>query len=254
MGAALMRELHPPGELSLAAAIDRPGSARVGQPVTILGPGLPASLLISSDLPAALKKVDVVIDFSSAQAAADTVMACRTARVPLLLGTTGLDASVEPLLQEAATQIPVLTAANTSIGVNVLLELVRRAAAALPASFDIEIVETHHRHKVDAPSGTALALGLAASEGRGESPEPPRLSGAQPGPRPVGGVGYGVLRGGDVAGEHEVRFLGLGESLRLGHQATDRAVFARGAVAAAAWLVRQPAGRYRMVDFLYGNQ
>ncbi|RYZ67962.1 MAG: 4-hydroxy-tetrahydrodipicolinate reductase, partial [Proteobacteria bacterium] len=153
-------------------------------------------------------------------------------------------------IDDASRKIALLPAANTSLALNVLLSLVRQAGAALPPGYDIEIVETHHRHKVDAPSGTALALGRAASDGRGETPAPPTLTGAAPGPRAAGGVGYSVARGGDVVGEHEVRFLGSGEQLRLSHIATDRAIFARGALTAASWLVGRPAGRYSMADVL----
>jgi 4-hydroxy-tetrahydrodipicolinate reductase len=125
----------------------------------------------------------------------------------------------------------------------------------LPDSYDIEIFEAHHRHKLDAPSGTALALGDAAAEGRGESlTRPVNLTGAQSGARAAGGIGFSVVRGGDVVGEHDVRFLGAGEQLRLTHIATDRAVFARGALAAALWLVGRSAGRYKMADFLFSKQ
>jgi 4-hydroxy-tetrahydrodipicolinate reductase len=149
----------------------------------------------------------------------------------------------------------VLVSANTSLALNVLLELVQRAARALPDSYDIEIFEAHHRHKVDAPSGTALVLGEAAAAGRGERLQRPlNLTGKEPGARARGGIGFSVVRGGDVVGEHDVRFLGQGEQLRLSHVATDRAIFARGAVAAALWLAKRPAARYKMADFLFDKQ
>jgi 4-hydroxy-tetrahydrodipicolinate reductase len=171
------------------------------------------------------------------------------------VGTTGFDAAARQRLEAAATRVPVLIAANTSLALNVLLELVERAARALPSAYDIEIFEAHHRHKVDAPSGTALALGHAAAAGRGEElPEAPALSGSLPGPRAKGGIGFSVARGGDVVGEHAVRFLGPGEQLALTHVATDRAIFARGAVAAAAWLASQHPGLYKMSDFLFTKQ
>jgi 4-hydroxy-tetrahydrodipicolinate reductase len=158
-------------------------------------------------------------------------------------------------LDAASIKVPVLVSANTSLALNVLLDLVERAARVLPVTYDIEIFEAHHRHKVDAPSGTALALGQAAATGRGEQlPADPDLTGAQPGARASGGIGFSVVRGGDVVGEHDVRFLGEGEQLRLTHVATDRAIFARGAVAAATWLVGQPPKRYRMADFLFSKQ
>jgi 4-hydroxy-tetrahydrodipicolinate reductase len=195
--------------------------------------------------------VDVIIDFSRAEAVGATAQACAQAGVPLMIGTTGLEPDTQRQIDTAAARIPLLVSANTSLALNVLLELVRRAAEALPPGYDIEILETHHRRKVDAPSGSALALGEAAAAGRGEALDRPvGLTGAQPGPRGTGGIGFAVARGGDVVGEHEVRFLGEGEQLRLTHVATDRAIFARGALAAALWLVGRAPQRYRMADFL----
>ncbi len=162
----------------------------------------------------------------------------------------GYDAATEGRLAESARHVPLLVAANTSLALNVLLNLVRAAARALPDSYDIEIVETHHRHKVDAPSGTALALGRAAAEGRDVVSGEPQLTGNRPGPRVRGTIGYAVARGGDVVGEHDVRLLGGGEQLRLSHIATDRAIFATGALTAARWLLGRPAGRYGMADVL----
>ena len=150
-----------------------------------------------------------------------------------------------------------LVSANTSLALNVLLELVRaRGRVRCRQAYDIEIFEAHHRHKVDAPSGTALALGEAAAAGRGEQ----HAATAEPhgcrsrGPRETGGIGFSVVRGGDVVGEHDVRFLGSGEQLRLTHVATDRAIFARGAWQPPRWLVGRPPGRYRMADFLFAKQ
>jgi 4-hydroxy-tetrahydrodipicolinate reductase len=175
--------------------------------------------------------------------------------VALMIGTTGLDQATQARIDQAAGKIPVLVSANTSVALNVLAELVRLASRSLPLEYDIEIFEAHHRHKVDAPSGTALLLGEAAAEGRGQRLERPvSLTGAQPGARGAGGIGFSVVRGGDVVGEHDVRFLGTGEQLRLSHVATDRAIFARGALAAASWLVGRPAGRYTMADFLFPKQ
>jgi 4-hydroxy-tetrahydrodipicolinate reductase len=146
--------------------------------------------------------------------------------------------------------VPVLIAANTSVGVTLLAELVRAAARALPAEFDIEILDAHHRAKVDAPSGTALALGRAAAEGRGIDHDAARLPIDRNGPRREGGIGYSVVRAGDIVGEHEVVFAAAGERVVLGHIATDRTIFARGALRAADWLAIQSPGRYSMVDFL----
>jgi 4-hydroxy-tetrahydrodipicolinate reductase len=199
--------------------------------------------------------VDVVIDFSRADAVATTAEICAASGVALMIGTTGLDAATQSRINMAAERIPVLVSANTSVALNVLAELVRQAARALPPEYDIEIFEAHHRHKIDAPSGTALLLGDAAAAGRGERLERPvNLSGSRSGARTSGGIGFSVVRGGDVVGEHDVRFLGTGEQLRLSHVATDRAIFARGALAAATWLVGRPPGRYAMADFLFSKQ
>jgi 4-hydroxy-tetrahydrodipicolinate reductase len=250
MGLELLKALHTADGATLAAAVARAGHPAVGKDAAAMAGLLPAGVPVGSDLRQGITGLDVVIDFSRASAVAETADACGAAGVALLVGTTGLDEHTQRRLEAAATRVPVLIAANTSLALNVLIDLVERAARALPAAFDIEIFDTHHRHKLDAPSGTALALGKAAARGRGEQP---LLKGSREGARPAG-IGFAVSRGGDVVGEHDVRFLGPGEQLRLSHVATDRAIFARGAVAAAVWLAGQPAGRYRMADFLFSPQ
>jgi 4-hydroxy-tetrahydrodipicolinate reductase len=259
MGVQLVKAIHESPGLSLAAAIARQGSAAVGLDAAVLSGLAPAGLLVGDDLLPALSRLDVLIDFSRAESVAAIADACANAGVAMMTGTTGLDPTTQARIDAAAKKIPVLVSANTSLALNVLLDLVKRAAAALPAAYDIEIFEAHHRHKVDAPSGTALALGDAAAAGRGERLARPAAltgaqSGAQSGARAPGGIGFAVARGGDVVGEHDVRFLGAGEQLRLTHVATDRAIFARGAVAAASWLVGRPPGRYGMADFLFSEQ
>jgi 4-hydroxy-tetrahydrodipicolinate reductase len=255
MGAQLVRAIHEAADMQLVAAIDQPGGAAIGKDAASLAGLAACGVNVTGELRAVLPGLDVIIDFSRAGAVAATADACAAAGVALMVGTTGLDAATRERLSAAATRVPVLVSANTSLALNVLLDLVERAASALPAGYDIEIFESHHRHKVDAPSGTALVLGEAAARGRGESlPTRPDLTGAQPGPRTLGGIGFAVARGGDVVGEHDVRFLGQGEQLRLTHVATDRAIFARGAVAAAAWLAGRPPGAYRMADFLFEKQ
>jgi len=178
--------------------------------------------------------------------------AASAAGKPILIGTTGLDAGHQRLIDDAATKIPVLQAANTSLGVNLLAHLVRDAAARLGPEWDIEIVEMHHRHKADAPSGTALLLGRAAAEARGVSLDEVSDRGRDgiTGPRTAGHIGFAALRGGSVAGEHQVIFAGEGERIELGHRAESRAIFASGAVWAALWLKDKPAGRYTMADVL----
>ena len=251
MGLTLVRAIAEFPALSLHAAVTNPGHPDAGKDVGELAGCGRLGLVIGTDVAAALTGAGVAIDFSSAQATAANVAACAQARVPLMLGTTGLGSDAESALAKAAREIPLIVAANTSLALNLLLELVRRAAPALPVSYDIEIFEAHHRHKVDSPSGTALALAKAAADGRGEQlPATARPTGVQPGPRETGSIGFSVVRGGDVVGEHEVRFLGSGEQLKLGHVATDRTIFARGALTGAVWLVGKPPGRYKMADVL----
>lgn len=196
---------------------------------------------------------DVLIDFSAPSALPDHLAAARAAGRPIVIGTTGLPPAAHALIDQAAAEIPVLQTGNMSLGVTLLARLVREAAAALGPDWDIEVLEMHHRHKVDAPSGTALLLAKAAAEGRGAPLEElsryDRMGGNRQ-PREAGTIGYASLRGGSVAGDHMVVFAGDNERIELGHRAENRAIFAQGAIKAARWLVDQPAGRYAMTDVL----
>jgi 4-hydroxy-tetrahydrodipicolinate reductase len=189
---------------------------------------------------------DCVIDFTTPESTLENIAAAAKAQTALVIGTTGLDAVAEKLLHDAAKKIPIVYAANMSVGVNLLLALVEQAAARLGPAWDIEIFESHHRNKIDAPSGTALALGKAAKSGRGAGD----FKTERTGKRVEGDIGYAVSRGGDVVGEHTVTFYGLGERIELGHKASDRTLFARGALQAAQWLHKKPAGLYTMRDVL----
>jgi len=222
------------GELDVAvtAVVASAHSAALGQDAGEMAGVRRLGVAISADLAAALRGAQVVVDFSSPHAARNHLEQCALARVPLLLGTTGLPEDLEADFARAAERVPLLVAPNTSLGITLLLDFARRAARALPGGFDVSIVEAHHRGKRDAPSGTALALGRAIETSR------------------EGEVGYAVVRGGDIVGEHDVQFIGPGERLTLGHRATDRAIFARGALQAAAWLAGQAPGRYSMADVL----
>jgi 4-hydroxy-tetrahydrodipicolinate reductase len=195
---------------------------------------------------------DVLIDFSSPDALPGSLDAAVAAQTPIVIGTTGLGPDHHALIDRAAAAVAVLQTANTSLGVNLLGALVEQAARRLGPDWDIEIVEMHHRHKVDAPSGTALLLGAAAGRGR-DAPDGrlDRLDRMQtPGAREEGGIYYASLRGGSVAGDHQVVFATDGERIELGHRAESRAIFARGAIRAAQWLAGKPAGRYTMADML----
>ncbi|MBS0577997.1 MAG: 4-hydroxy-tetrahydrodipicolinate reductase [Proteobacteria bacterium] len=220
MGQALLR--CDESGIEFTAAVVSPGSALLGSAV----PG--TALAYRADLPAALLQCDVAIDFSHATATAETLRACRAQRRALLIGTTGFADALEAQFAAAAREIPLLVAANTSLGVALLTELVQLAAAALPAQFRMSIQESHHAGKRDAPSGTALALAHAAHRA----------------------ADIESVREGDIVGEHVVRFAGPGEELTLAHKATDRSLFARGALAAALWLSSRPPGRYSMRDVL----
>ena len=191
---------------------------------------------------------DVFVDFSAPAALAASLDRAVGAGVPILVGTTGLDDFAERRLDEAARHVAVLRAANTSLGVAVLADLVERAAAVLGPDWDIEILEMHHRMKADAPSGTALALGAAAARGRGGTVKEERSRSGTDLSREPGAIGYASLRGGTVAGDHDVVFAGPEERLILSHRAESRMIFARGALAGARFLVGKPAGLYSMRD------
>ena len=196
---------------------------------------------------------DVLVDFSSPGALQSSLDRAMTAGIPILIGTTGLDASAERRIAETAKQIAVLRAANTSLGIAVLSDLVERAAGALGADWDIEVLEMHHRHKADAPSGTALALGEVAARGLGSSMQAERGRDGTGLKRAEGSIGFAALRGGTVAGDHDVIFAGPDERLVLSHRAENRMIFARGALAAAKFLTGKPAGLYSMRDVISGS-
>ncbi|HZF94687.1 MAG TPA: 4-hydroxy-tetrahydrodipicolinate reductase [Allosphingosinicella sp.] len=204
------------------------------------------------DVGALARASDVLVDFSAAAALEANLAAAAEAGVPIVVGTTGLGEDAEALIEAAAERVAVLRSANMSLGVNLLAHLVREAAARLGDDWDIEIAEMHHRHKADAPSGTALLLGRAAAEGRGVdlAAVSDRGRDGMTGPRAPGHIGFAALRGGSVAGDHQVIFAAEGERIELGHRAESRDIFARGAVRAALWLAGKRAGRYAMTDVL----
>ncbi|HEX8191489.1 MAG TPA: 4-hydroxy-tetrahydrodipicolinate reductase [Allosphingosinicella sp.] len=233
------------------------GSGRMGRAIAaLLEPGGEARLAgcasRGDDATALARNCDVLVDFSAPEALRSHLEASVAAGRPLLVGTTGLAWEHHAALDEAAAKIAVLQAANTSLGVNLLAHLVREAAMRLDEEWDVEIVEMHHRGKVDAPSGTALFLGEAAASARGAVLDDVADRGRDgaAGPRARGGIGFAALRGGTVAGDHQVIFAGEGERLELGHRAESREIFARGAIRAALWLAGKPPGRYAMKDVL----
>jgi 4-hydroxy-tetrahydrodipicolinate reductase len=193
---------------------------------------------------------DLLVDFSAPPALEASLDRAISAGIPILIGTTGLDDSADERIAKAARQIPVLRAANTSLGIALLADLVERAARVLGPEWDVEVAETHHRMKADAPSGTALILGQAAATGRGRGLQAERGRDGSRLKRVPGAIGFASLRGGTVAGDHDVLFLGPDERLVLSHRAENRMIFARGALAAARFLVGKPAGLYAMRDVI----
>ncbi len=252
MGRLVVRAVVEHPEAVLAAGSVRAGSAAVGADLgTLAGVG-PIGLAATDDPADLFAAAEVVIDFSHPEALARHLAEAVAQRKRLVIGTTGLAPDQERAIAEAARTVPIVFAANFSMGVTLLAALVRRAAAALGPEFDIEILEMHHRQKIDAPSGTAVALGRAAASGRGvaleETMEVARHG--HVGQRRDGAIGFAVLRGGQVVGEHTVLFAGASEHVVLGHRSFDRRIYAEGALRAALWLADKPPGLYGMEEVL----
>ena len=247
MGCALLTLLGDDKRFELVHAVVAPGSPHDGQPV-VVGDALP--LCCAHDWMQA-PALDVVIDFSGPVGLATALDHCLTHDAALVSGTTGIDAALEARLAAAGKNIAVLRAANFSLGVAVLTRLLREAAGALP-DWDLEIVEAHHGRKQDAPSGTALALGHAAASARHATLESVAVCNrqGQTGERVDGSIGFSVIRGGDIVGEHTAMLVGQGERLELVHRATDRSIFARGALQAAYWLAGRPSGQWQLDDVI----
>jgi 4-hydroxy-tetrahydrodipicolinate reductase len=253
MGRGILQLLPEAGAMRLTGAVASERSEALGRDAGVVAGGAPLGVSVTGELAPLLADADLVIDFSRGEIVASTLHCCARAGVALLIGTTGWSGELAGEMAEVARGIPLLVAPNTSLAVNVLLELVRTAARALGPEYDVEILEMHHRHKRDAPSGTALALGSAVAEVRGSSLQALRRDAAPGLERVRGSIGFASLRGGEVHGEHEVMFLGAGETLTLSHRSQDRAVFARGALRAGQWLVGKPPGRYTMHDVFFEN-
>lgn len=245
MGRAILAAATTRSDVRIVAALDRADGPLLG---TEVAPGV----LVTALVDAALAAAPVYIDFTTPASTAAIAAVARERRVAAVVGTTGLTVEAEAALDALAEVAPVICAPNFSVGVNLLLGLCAKAAKALGTDWDAEIVELHHKAKRDAPSGTALGLGRAIAEARGQDfATVGRLSrSGEIGPRPDGEIGALAVRGGDVVGEHTAYFFGAGERLELSHRATDRAIFAHGALRAARWAIDQPPGRYDMLDVL----
>jgi 4-hydroxy-tetrahydrodipicolinate reductase len=252
MGRANLREVLGTPGATLAGGVERPGHPALGQDLGVLAGVDPLGVLATDDVPGLIGAAEAVIEFSTPEATLANAALCAEQGRAHVVGTTGLTPDQERELRRHAGRTAIVWAPNMSLGVNLLLGLVEQVARALDPAFDIEILEMHHRHKVDAPSGTALALGRAAARGRGVELDQvaDRARDGITGPREVGGIGFAVLRGGDAVGDHHVVFAGPGERLELAHRAADRGIYSRGAVRAARWAAGRAPGLYGMADVL----
>lgn len=252
MGQMLVKTVVASGKARLVGCIERAGNPWLGRDVGEAMGGAALGVIVTDDPLPAFAQAQAVIDFTSPAATVEFAALAAQARAVHVVGTTGLDAADHAKLDAAARHAVIMQAGNMSLGVNLLARLTQKVAAALDADWDIEVIEAHHRMKVDAPSGTALMLGQAAADGRGVALQDTMVSGRDgiTGARSRGTIGFSAIRGGDIVGEHDVLFAGEGERIILRHVATDRTIFARGALRAALWGQGQKPGRYDMMDVL----
>lgn len=252
MGQTLIRLAQGSDKLHLTGCVERSGHPWIGRDVGEAMGGAPIGVNVTDDALEAFSKAQAVVDFTAPAATVDFAALAAQARAVHVIGTTGLEPQHLARIEAASRHATIIRAGNMSLGLNLLVRLTQKVAAALDADWDVEIVEAHHRMKVDAPSGTALMLGRAAAEGRGVSLDDTKVSGRDgiTGARAKGSIGFSAIRGGDIVGEHDVMFAGEGERVILRHIATDRAIFARGALRAALWGQGQKPGHYDMMDVL----
>jgi 4-hydroxy-tetrahydrodipicolinate reductase len=248
----LLTEVNATEGCTLAGGSGPQGAPEIGADLGSLIGIDPVGITVTDDPDALFASADAVIDFTAPDATAAHAQLAARHQTALIVGTTGLGDSHQAALHEAAKTVPVVFAPNMSVGVNLLFALTQKVAATLGVDYDIEIVEMHHRHKVDAPSGTALGLGRAAAAGRQVALDEVKetVRDGYTGARKEGTIGFATLRGGDVVGDHSVIFASEGERVELTHKASSRAIFARGAVRAAVWCQDRPAGLYSMLDVL----
>ncbi len=252
MGRMLVQTVLAHDSASLSGGTEHAGSDALGSDLGSIAGGSATGLMVSEDARALFSASDVVIDFTTPMASVFHAGLATESGTALVVGTTGMGADEMAQLSDAATSVCIVQAGNMSIGVNLLSGLVKQVSAILGADFDIEIVEMHHRHKVDAPSGTALMLGEAAAAGRGVDLDAVsrRVRDGHTGPRTAGDIGFATLRGGDVVGDHSVIFAGEGERIELTHKAASRTIFANGAIRAALWTEGRAPGLYSMKQVL----
>lgn len=255
MGHALLEGVFADADLVLHGALDRAGNPQLGRDAGEQF-GRVSGVKLSDDIESAIKGADVLVDFTRPEASMIYLEACQKANVSLVIGTTGFSPTEKLAIEDAAKNIPIVFAPNMSVGVTLLINLVEQAAKVLSEGYDIEVVEMHHRHKVDAPSGTALRLGEAAAQGLGQALKDCAIYAREgvTGEREAGKIGFATLRGGDVVGDHTVVLAGIGERVELTHKASSRATFALGALRAAKFLSDKKSGLYDMRDVLGFNQ
>lgn len=251
MGRALIEAIAQSSDLHLHAALDISGNPHLGRDAGDFV-GSPCGVVIRDDIEAALEGCAALIDFTRPEGTLRHVAACRQAAINMVIGTTGFSDAQKQALADAARDIAIVFAPNMSVGVNLMLRLVALAAEVLDDSFDIEIIEAHHRHKVDAPSGTALRIGEVIAAARGLSLRESAVYGRQgtTGERSQKTIGFATIRGGDIVGDHTALFAGAGERVEITHKASSRATFARGALRAARFLAGKKAGLFDMQDVL----
>jgi 4-hydroxy-tetrahydrodipicolinate reductase len=251
MGQALIEAVLLDQELTLHAALDRADSPMIGRDAGETF-GKQTGVLITGNLAQALSGADVLVDFTRPEPSLAYLAACQAANVGMVIGTTGFTTAQKEIIQQAAKEIPIVFAPNMSVGVNLLINLVQSAAKVLHEGYDVEIIEAHHRHKVDAPSGTALRLGEAAAQALNRNLDECAIYGREgvTGERNPQTIGFATIRGGDVVGDHTVLFAGIGERVELTHKASSRATFALGALRAAKYLKNQTSGLFDMQDVL----
>lgn len=252
MGRALIAETLATSGAALVGGLEKAGNADAGRDLGAMVGADALRIAVETDAAQALKRADVAIDFTAPEPSLALARAAADAGVALVIGTTGFNAGEEAEIATLARRVAIVKSGNMSLGVNLLANLVREAARRLGPDYDIEIVEAHHRAKVDAPSGTALMFGAKAAEGRGIdlSANGVRARDGMTDARPAGKIGFSSVRGGGIVGDHEVMFAGVGEVIALSHRAIDRSLFAKGALAAALWAASRPAGLYDMADVL----
>ncbi|HVO96288.1 MAG TPA: 4-hydroxy-tetrahydrodipicolinate reductase [Terriglobales bacterium] len=252
MGGAVVRALQQSADFKLAGAIDKAGSSRLGKDAGEIAAGGHLGIRITDKIDAALVSNSVIIDFTNPQVSLGFLRSAAKKRTPIVIATTGFNAKQQAEIKRLARRTPTLLAANTSLGVNVLVSLLGRAAKMLGDDYDVEIIEAHHRFKKDAPSGTALALGRSVADALGRDLEKVGINGRKGivGERSKKEIALLSVRAGDIVGEHTVIFGGIGERLEFIHRAHSRDTFARGALRAARWLAKRKSGLYSMQDML----